>query len=354
MSFSDDNGSMTFSWSQNGHRLRIHSEGKIDLNEDWTDIARLSHGAEMRLEEEAGGTTRRLDVAPGSDGRPVYTWKVDGTARPFDAEGHKWLQSMLLQFVRGTGYAAGERVEWFLKRQGPDGVLAEISQIPGDYVKGIYFKKLLAHRDLGAAVAERAIRQAGREVKSDYELSNVLIAAAQSQTLTETAVTAYAEASRSIESDYEQRRALAEIVGRDRLTPANLAGILRAAQGIESDYELSSLLIAVTAKNRLDDPAVWHAYVEATNKIGSDYERHRALSAAVKPGDLSQAALLAVLQSARGIHSDYERASLLVETAGQYNLSGGTRDAYLETARSIHSKYERERAEAALVERSGR
>jgi hypothetical protein len=143
-------------------------------------------------------------------------------------------------------------------------------------------------------------------------------------------------------------------VDRERLTPANLAAVLRAAQGIESDYELSSLLIAVAGKNRLDDEAVWHAYAGAMDKVGSDYEHHRALSAAVKRGDLSPGALLAVLQSARGIHSDYERASLLVEIAGQYNLSGAARDAYRETAGSIHSQYERERAEKALGQRSGR
>jgi hypothetical protein len=354
VSFSNDNGSQTFKWSQDGRRLSIHSEGKIELNGDWTDIARLSRGAEMRIEEEAGGTTRRLDVAPGSEGRPVYTWKVDGKERPFDAEGHRWLQSMLLQFVRGTGYAADERIAAILQKQGADGVLAEISQIPSDYVKGIYFKKLFARRDLGAAVVDRALRQAGREMKSDYELSQTLRAAAQSQTLSESVSTAYAEAARSIHSDYEQRQALTALVSRGRLNPGTLAMLLRSAHGIESDYECAELLAAVAEKNRLDDPAVWRAYAEAADTIGSDYERHRALSAAVKTGNLAQDSILGALQSARGIKSDYERASLLVEIARTYTLSGGTHDAYLEAARSIHSKYERERAEAALVDRSGR
>jgi hypothetical protein len=347
------NGTQTFQWSDNGHKIRIRTEGKVDLNEDWTGIVRLSRGAEMRIEEEMGGTTRRLDIEPGSDGRPVYTWKVDGTERPFDAAGRQWLQGMLLQFVRGTGYAADERVAAILKRQGPDGVFAEISQIPSDYVKGIYFKKLLAHRELGAPVAERALRQAGKEIKSDYELGQTLSAAAGSQTMTESLSTAYAEAAGSIQSDYEQKQALTALVSRGRLTPATLAMVLRSAHGIESDYECAELLIAVAAKHRLDDPVAWRAYAEAADTIGGAYERHRALSAAVKTGSLSQDSLLGLIQSARGIKSDYERASLLVEIASQYNLSGAPRDAYLEAARSIHSTYERQRAQAALVERSG-
>ena len=353
VSFSDENDSVNVSWSQDGHRRRIRTEGKIELNDDWTDIVRLSRGAEMRFEEDKDGVSRRLDVEPGSDGRPVYTWKVDGKERPFDAEGHRWLQGMLLQLVRGTGYAADERVAAILRKQGPEGVLAEISQIPSDYVKGIYFKKLFAHRDLGGPVVERALRQAGQEVKSDYELANALIAAAQSQPLSDAAVTAYAEATRSIQSDYEQRRALAGLVKGRRLTPAGLAALLGAARQLDSDYECAELLAEVAGQDRLDDPAVWRAFAAAADTIQSDYERHKALSAAVR-GNLSQEAIGGVIQAARGIKSDYELASLLVEIAGKYKLSGGARDAYLEAARSIHSQYERERAEAALVERSGR
>jgi beta-lactamase regulating signal transducer with metallopeptidase domain len=230
------NGDQTFEWSDNGHKIKIRSEGKFELTDDWTAVANLSRGAWMRLVEDDGRTERRLDVEPGSDGRPVYTWKVDGKQRAFDAEGRKWIQGMLLALVRGAGYDADRRVEVILKRQGPEGVLAEISQIPSAYVKAIYFKKLLAHRDLGAPIVERAVEQAGREIKSDYELANTLIAAVRSQALTDRAVTACAEAARSIRSDYERRRALAELVDRARLTPASLAALLRAAQGIKSSY----------------------------------------------------------------------------------------------------------------------
>jgi hypothetical protein len=349
------NGTETFQWSQDGHRIKIRTEGKVELTEDWTGIARLSRGAEMRLEEEDGRVERRLDVEPGGDGRPVYTWKVDGKERAFDAEGKKWLRSMLLQFVRGTGYDADRRVAWFLKTQGPNGLLAEVSQIPGDYVKGIYLKKLFAQRGLGAGVVERALQQAGREIRSDYELAQALIAAAGSQALNEPAARAYGEAARSIESDYEQRRALSELTteltAKGQLTPGVLAVVLQTARGIDSDYELASLLTGVPA-SALGDAAARSAYLQAAETIGSDYEHHRALSAAVASGKLAGDSLLGVLRSAQGIQSDYERASLLIEIAGKYSLSGPARDAYARAASSIRSKYERGRAEEALKQRS--
>jgi hypothetical protein len=341
------NGTETFQWSHDGHKVSIRTEGKFELTEDWTGIARLAPGTEMRLEEEDGRVERRLDVEPGGDGRPVYTWKVDGKERAFDAEGKKWLQGMLLQLVRGGGYDADRRVAWFLKNQGPDGLLAEISQISSDYVKSLYFQKLFAQRGLGAGVVERALRQAGREIGSDYELAQALLAAAGSQALNEPASLAYAEAARSIQSDYEQRRALSELTAKGRLTSRNLAAVLQTAQGIDSDYELASLLTGVPA-SALGDTAVRSAYLDAAETIKSDYEHHRALSAAVASGKLSGDSLLAVLRSAQGIQSDYERASLLVEIASKYNLSGPARDAYAEAASSIRSNYERGRAEEAL------
>jgi hypothetical protein len=343
-------GVETFEWSHNrdGHRIKIRMEGEFELTEDWTGIARLSRGAEMRFEEDDGRTERRLDVEPGDDGRPVYTWKVDGQERPFDAEGRRWLQDMLLQFVRSSGYKADERVAWILQRQGPEGVLAEISQIPGDYGKRIYFEKLFGHRNLGAAVVERAVRQAGKEIAGDYDLAQALTAAAGSQPMTEPITLAYVEAARSLDGDYDQRRTLTEILDKGRFSPPSLTALLRSAHQIDSDYDLAELLVAVAGKNALDDAAVQRAYVEAADKVGSDYDRRRALAAAVQRGNVSQETLISVLRSARGIDSSHERATLLIEIAGRHSLSGAAREAYLEAARSIDSDYDRKRAEAAL------
>jgi beta-lactamase regulating signal transducer with metallopeptidase domain len=347
VSVMDINGTQTFEWRDGDQKIKIRTEGKIELTEDWTSIARLSRDAEMRLEAEDGWHEQRLDVEAGEGGRPVYTWKVDGRERPFDAQGRKWLQAMLLQFVRGTGYAAPERVASILKRQGPQGVLAEISQIPSGYVKRIYFENLFRNR-LGADAVERALVQAGREVDSDFELRNALIAAAESQSLSGPTALAYAEAARAIGSDFELRNALAALVDKGQLGPASLTAILRTAKQIGSDFELATLLTEVARKTTLTDPGVRRAYVEAVGEIGSDFELRKALTAVVERGDLPADALVAVLQSARDLGSDFERATLLVAVAEKYSLSGAARDAYLAAARGIGSEFERQKAEAAL------
>jgi hypothetical protein len=340
---------MTFESSKDGHRIKIQTEGKFALTDDWTAIASLSRGAEMRFQEDDGRIDRRLDVEPGTDGRPVYTWKVDGAKRAFDAEGQKWLRGMLLHFVRATGYDAERRVAWFFQRQGLNGVLAEISQIPGDYVKRIYFQKLFAHPGLEAGGVARALAQAGQEIRSDYDLTEALLAAAENQQLSGASAQAFVAATQTIESDYDHRRALTGLLEKGRLDPTSLAALLRSARQIGSDYDLATLLVEVTRKSPLGDAGVRSAYAEAVKEVGSDFDQRRALSAAAKRGDLSEEALLMVLKSAQNIGSSYDRATLLVEVAREYTLSGAAREAYRAAAGSISSTYDRQRAEEALA-----
>jgi hypothetical protein len=309
------NSVKTFESSKDGLGVKIQTQGNFALTDDWTGIVRLSRGAALRFEQDGAGGQRRLEVRPGNDGRPLYVWKVGGVERPFDAAGREWLRGMLLRFVRGTGYDAERRVAWLLERRGADGLLAEVAQIPGDFVKRLYLEQLFATRGLTADVLQRAIAQAGREMRSDHELSRSLLAAAGSPAIN---------------------------------APAGAVALLRSARGIGSDFELAELLIAFAAKRGLDDTAVLRAYGEAVGEIGSDSERRRTLSAAVQRGDLSPEALLTVLRSAREIGSSDDRATLLVEIAGRYSLTGATREAYLAAAGSIRSGYDRLRAEAAL------
>jgi len=269
---------VTLDWSRNGHRVKIRTQGKFRLNEDWTAVASLAPGAKMRFEDDHFFTDRRLDVEPGSNGQPVYTWKINGERRAFDAESRQWFQGMLLAFVRRTGYEAERRVAWFLKRQGADGVLAEISQMPDDYVKRLYFQQLFAYRGLATDAVSRALTQAGREISSDYDLTQSLLTAADRQELSRGSALAYVQSTESIDSDYDQRRALTGLLQKGRLDPESLAALLRSARQISSDYDLVTLLIEIAGKYTLAG-AARDAYLEAADSINSNNDRQRAQAA---------------------------------------------------------------------------
>lgn len=348
-------GVQTHEYDDGQNRFKIRIEGKVELTPDWSGITRLDPGAEMRVEEGRGIGRRRVDIRPDAQGRPVYTFWVNGFERPFDAEARQWLKSALLRFIRNSGYEADRRVAGFLKRQGPEGVLAEISQIEGDYGKQVYFEQLFKQAKLSPEILTRTLKQAGQEIDADYHLDETLQAAIRTQELTAASTQAFAEAAAAIEAPYHAERALTALLEHGRLNPASLTAVLRAARGLDSDYHLGELLKRVAGKSVLADPSVRQAYFEAVRAVESDFHRREALTAMVEGGKLGPEALAAVIQATSGIGSDHERASLLVGVAERYSLGGSLRETYLKAAASIGSEYDRNRAEAALGrQRAGR
>ena len=64
-------GVKTFESSQNGLSIKIRTQGKFELTDDWTGIARLAPWAEMRFEQ--------------NDGRTKRHWCSSGGTRPYKA-----------------------------------------------------------------------------------------------------------------------------------------------------------------------------------------------------------------------------------------------------------------------------
>ena len=305
----------------------------------------------MRIEEEVGGVQRRLDIEPAATAGPSIPGRSTATERPFDAAGRNWLRRMLLRFVRGTGYAADERVALILKRQGADGVFAEISQLPSDYVKAIYFKKLLRPPRVWGRPSSSGL--SGRRERRSSRTTSCARRSPPRPDL-RTAPDPLPRRMRRPRGPSSPTSSCARPLragGEGAPRPKSTAAILLAAQKIDSDFELAELLTTIARKNGLGDPVVQQAYAAAVNTVDSSFERHRALGALVDRGDLSPAAVGMALQLVRGIDSDFERASVLVEIAEHYPLAGAARDAYLDITATISSGYERERAEAALGSR---
>jgi hypothetical protein len=150
-----------------------------------------------------------------------------------------------------------------------------------------------------------------------------------------------------IKTDYARRVYFDALIKEGHLDAATLESVLRqAARQISGDYEKAVFLIDYADKY-LGTDAAMPVFFEATKKIGSDYEHHRVLSAAVKARP-SRRALARMLESAAVIGSDYEKASFLIEAASLYMDDAGLRSAFLQTVNSIGSDYERGRVLAAV------
>jgi hypothetical protein len=342
-----ENNTWNWTHSDNGIKLQVTIRGQVEFEDDYSDIKGIStDDGLIRVTDERGGVTRRFEARVSPDGMK-RSYSVNGQSGPLDDEARAWLKKVLNDTVRQGGYDAKPRVRRILAQSGPSGVLSEISTLKGDYVKRVYFYELLDQGNLDAETARKVLRQASREINSDYEKAQLLIKMSGGYLRDDQARDIYIEGVNSINSDYEKGRALSALVKQGNLSRENLLFAIRSAHNISSSYERAQLLIKIASAFPLDDGAR-AAYLEGISSMDSDYEKGRVLSALLKKDDLRQENLLFAVRSASTISSDYEKAQLLIKIAAASSGDEAVRKALVDSARSISSEYERGRVLAAV------
>ncbi|HSL72194.1 MAG TPA: M56 family metallopeptidase [Longimicrobiales bacterium] len=342
-----DDDLKVITWSSGRCTGSLRIEGAVRMSGDLTGVASISAGGLFRIEEDDGDVDRRLTIRP-SNGGLAYDYRVDGRQTEFDAAGRAWLSQALLAVYRMTGFAADERIDYLLRSQGPSAVIAEVGQMSSDYVQRIYLQKLLERSNLTPTLVKSAIDAAARELDSDYEMAQTLIAYANKHDFDDETRTAFINATGKIESDYELRRVLSTALAKGSLRGQDVTAMLNAATSIGSAYERAQLLISLAERYKLE-PAMRVAYLDAARGIGSDYEKRRVYESLLKQGGLSATELASVLEFAATIRSDYEKAQVLTGLS-QFDVSDPTlQRAYVRAAVGIKSDYELRRALSALL-----
>ncbi|HWC75563.1 MAG TPA: M56 family metallopeptidase [Gemmatimonadales bacterium] len=351
-STTENNENLIIFTNLGGCSIRLAATGKFTFTQDFTDIATVASGAQVKIEVDYGAHDRRVTIQRAADGSGLERiYKLDGDVKPFDADAKAWLSETLTFLLRRTGFKAEERARWILDTKGIQGLMDELGELSGDYTRRVYYQAAVESGKLDPAGYERLVTLAGQTIDSDYELAELLIAVAKAQPLTEQMQAGFVTAAKSINSDYERHRVLRAALSRPGLTPAVAASMLDAAADIASDYELAELLIELNVARPIDE-AMRPAFFKAASTLESDYEHARVLAAVVKREGMTPAMLRDVLTSAKSIGSDYELAQLLSEIGGSYVLDDTLRPAFFAAANTIHSDYEHSRTLASVMARS--
>ncbi|HSE25101.1 MAG TPA: hypothetical protein VLB68_25800 [Pyrinomonadaceae bacterium] len=337
----------TWVMTDDNQTRRIEIRGKAEFNDEYTDIVSVSEGGSVRVEEKSGGLSRRYEVR-NANNQLSRTYYVSGSARPIDDNAKKWIAQLVLEAVRQGGFDADVRVQRILSRGGIKAVLAEIDLIHSDYAKRLYFQSLIKHGVLDVAGVQDLLRQAARQISSDYEQAELLVAIAPIMVGKEGATTAYFSAVNTINSDYEHGRVLTAVL---KTLPANRELLIQVAEStktIHSDYEKAGVLKRA-AGAYVDDPALRKVFFQTISSIESDYEHRSVLSALLKSKGLNSDLLSSLLESATTLSSDYEKATFLLEASNAYSADPVLKNAFLKAVESIKSEYERGRVLSTLL-----
>lgn len=145
-------------------------------------------------------------------------------------------------------------------------------------------------RTLGAAIdmtrsasTARLVLDAAAGLRGDFELAEVLVAAAGRGLLEERTSDAFFTAAEGIEDDYQLRRALSAAIRVAASSPPVLQRLLRASENIADDYQLASLLTDVAQASPIAG-SDRDRYLAAARTLQSEWEYRRATNALARRG----------------------------------------------------------------------
>ena len=374
-------GSGNFSWSNNDDRVSIKWTGAFRISDDDKDIVWVEPGKMVQVSNGAKVFSTAVEVKGLADGKVERIYYRNSVSRPYEPEGREFLATMLQKVVRMSGFGAESRVERFLKQGGVNAVLAEIDLLQGDYARRVYYRELMKQAKVPAPELARMMTRASETIRSDYELSSLLVSALGQVSGDEAARVALIDATKTIASDYEMRRALTAAL-HDSVSPKVSSAVLAAAGSIGGDHERATLLIELAAKGGLTS-ATKAAYfelvktlrssheqgrvlksvaalpnvpedviadaVKASQAISGDYERRQFLAQSIARQPVTSKSAADVLQSAAGIRSDNEQATLLVDLVRRGGLTDETAGSFFPVVAAMTSSYEQRRVLQAVL-----
>lgn len=158
-----------------------------------------------------------------------------------------------------------------------EGYLTAATTIDSDYDKARAITALQNAGPLSAACAKRASAVAGT-IQSSNDRARVLIDFVARGLLTDATRADFFGAARGLESSYELRRVLVAVLAQSAISNPVLVDLLGTAGAIDSDNDLASVLVTAAGTGMIVE-SVRPAYLRAAERLSSDYERKRALTA---------------------------------------------------------------------------
>ena len=321
----------------------LRSEGKIEFNPDFTDIASISRGGFFRLDVTTDGVRRQLEIEPGGSGLD-RVYKVDGTEHAYDAEARAWFAGFLIELDRRTAIAVDIRLPRLLRQGGVPAVLSETALMPSDYARNQYYTKMMETTRLSVEDRGKVLEQGARLMESDYYGSELIKAVIAQGRLEDPAerqavvgmikrmesdyyrsetmktlltgrinteqMSALLEVTAGMESDYYKSEMLKDLLNEGDLTSAQRSTVLEAASSIQSDYYIGEVLKLLTERGLLG-PAERTSFLRVVSHMESDNGIAEVLGTLMVHHALSADEIKIVMEVLPGVESDYYKGEIL-------------------------------------------
>jgi hypothetical protein len=149
-------------------------------------------------------------------------------------------------------------------------------------------------------------------------------------------------------SDYARKTYYTILLQSTRVDEGALERIMRqTGESMSSDYERAEVLRAVARHGGMTD-RITRAAIGVAQRMSSDYEKRRALSAGLESVNTIEARN-ALFTAASTMSSNYELAELLIAAQGRSMVDSTSRASYFRAVQRLSSDYEQRRTLSALL-----
>ncbi len=354
--------------------VTVTLEGNIQFSENEREIVSISPDGYFLLTERRWFTTRKLEVRPGNDGKPIFNYRVRSSSFPFDKAAQAWLRETLPEVLDETGINTTIRINNYLAAGKTRSVFREIAHLGSSSRKRDFYLRLANLEGMDPEFRQQIISDAGDEIHSsselryaltelakilpgDTETTSRLIRAAENissssekrYTISQLAehrdhtantLTDLFDLTESISSSSEKGYALRQMASLVSTYPAAAKAYLECAATISSSSEFATTLITLASNAELDDEG-WAHLAETAAYISSNSEKGRVLRHVAAQGSEVMEASRALLISAASIESSSEKASVLRAFLASRDLEAATYHPLFSAIKSISSSSEK-------------
>jgi beta-lactamase regulating signal transducer with metallopeptidase domain len=337
-SIHEDNGSRrwTVKISSPGCSVDFRVDGKVDFNDDFTDVASLSAGGMFTLDVTDHGVRHQLDIR-SRNGNLERTWKVNGTERPYDADAKSWLGAFLIELDRRTAVGADARLPKLLKQGGVDAVLRETAFM-GDYPRSVYFSKTAAMARLTPNDVAHMLDQAASAGTSDYyaaEMMKSLAPAGRGDAGVHRSVMALVL---KMKSDFYIAESIEYAVGKGPATPGDIDMLLQLIPRVTSDFYKTEVLQKILKAGALS-PAQRAALAPAVSTMREDFYMAEFVKLLAGSGDLTARDRAVVIDAGGRVASAFYKAEVLKTIATDTSVGDAELQRMVTVARAIDSDF---------------
>ncbi|SFU20080.1 hypothetical protein SAMN04489724_0230 [Algoriphagus locisalis] len=296
--------SSNFVYKDDNQKLKIESNGKIEISSDEKSISFISPGGSLKIEKTIFGNSRSITIK--NDGAGLeHDYKEGGRKKPFEPDGKAWLAEMLPEMMNTTTLGAGKRVDRLFANGGAKAVLAKVDQMKSDYVKSTYLG-LLMKKNLSPAETSACIDMTLAQIDSDHYQLEVYKSVNPSYFKDFNQLNKVVAA---LDSDHFKTELLKPIF-KTNVTEGKGQESINLIKMLDSDHFKTEIAKSISFSS-LSDQELKFMVNELVPTIDSDHFKNDLLKTAADKGNMNEARALIILEGVKSIDSDHFKADLL-------------------------------------------